>query len=403
MLDYVFKQEESTTFVYLKGRIDGITSPELQASFSKSILEGNRLFVLDFSEVNYVSSFGIRVFMSLRKELDSAGGKMAFLGVTPSIKEIFKISGFLRIFQFIDSINELNFADKKVKTNDNVIDKESKLFKFKIKEIQNVQKGNLIPIGKIEPFLNSDYSKEDVVRIDNNLEFGIGLATAGDNFEDYNKFFGDSLLINKNLFWYPAVKNPTVDYMISGDNSYNKQFLNGIGFSGKFSKIIYAESKNEFSEIADFLNEIAAIIDSTIFGVVLIFESKGIWGMNIKKVPLKENKPQKGLDIFEEANFADWFNFPMEPEWNHHLVAGVSIYNKTKSQYPKLRYFFPNATNFHTHCVVYERGFINNDLDIFKKELNRISTELNPLRVFHLLGNSCFKKIMAGIIIPEIK
>ncbi len=404
MLDYLFKQEESTTFVYLKGRIDGITSPELQSAFSKSILEGNRLFVLDLAEVNYVSSVGIRVFMSLRKELDSAGGKMAFLGVTPSIKEIFKISGFLRIFQFVNDISELNFTAGTAKSVSNVIEKESNEFKFKIKENPNVTKGTFSAIGKMEPFLTSDYSDSDVVKIGNNIEFGLGLATAGDNFNDFNKFFGDSLLINNNLFWYPAVKNPTVDYMISSENSFNKQFLNGMGFSGKFSKIIFAESKNESSEIGNFFSEIASMIDSTVFCIVMIFESKGLWGMNIKKVPFGENKPQNNNDdIFDEKNFAEWFNFPMEPEWNHHLVAGAAVYNKTKSQYPKLKNFFPNNTNFHTHCVVYERGFMNNDINLFEKEVNRITTELNPLRVFHLLGNSSFKKVMAGIIIPEIK
>ncbi len=404
MLEFIYKQDQNYTLVELNGRIDGITSAELLASFSKSILDGNRNFILDFTNVNYISSVGIRVFMSFRKELDSAGGKMAFYKVTPSIKEIFKISGFLKIFQFVDNLDEISAKDVKQVSLSDIISKETDEIKFKIKNLNQNSNGKFKTIGNMNPFLKSEYTDKDIVTIDtNNYEYGLGLATAGDNFVDYNKFFGDALLVNNNLFWYPAVKNPTVDYMIAKNNSYNKQFLNGIAFTGKYSQIILAESKNEFSELNKLISELTEIIDAPLFCVVMIFESKGLWGMNIKKVPLKENKPQKEGDIFAESNFAEWFNFPMEPEWNHHLVVSTGIVVKDKSKYPELLPFLPNATNYHFHSVVFERGFINNDLNLFDKELIRITTELNPMRVFHLLGMSNFKKMLAGIIIPENK
>ncbi len=404
MLEFSYNHEDSHTKVLLKGRIDGITSSELLTSFSKSILDGNRSFILDFSDVNYISSVGIRVFMSFRKELDSAGGKMVFCKVTPSIKDIFKISGFLKIFQFADSFEDILINEKpKIAVEDTTI-KETDEFKFKIRTINNVAKGNLKTIGKMSPFINSEYSQDDVDTIDSkDFDFGLGLATAGDNFSDYHKFFGESLLVNNNLFWYPSVKNPTVDYMISNNNSYNKQFLNGLAFSGQYSKIILAESKNEFSELNKLVSELIDLVNEPLFCIVIIFESKGLWGMNIKKVPFIENKPVKGGDIFADENFADWFNFPMEPEWNHHLVVSTGIIAKDKTQFPALIPFFPQSANFHLHSVVFERGFINNDLNLFDKELNRITTELNPMRVFHLLGMSNFKKMLAGIIIPEIK
>jgi len=77
------------------GRIDTITSPELEAAV---LLEGVEELVFDLSQVDYISSAGLRVLLASQKKM--AGKKMTITGARPAVKEVFDITGFSDIFTF---------------------------------------------------------------------------------------------------------------------------------------------------------------------------------------------------------------------------------------------------------------------------------------------------------------
>ena len=77
------------------GRVDTITSPELEAAVQ---LEGVEELVFDLSKVDYVSSAGLRVLLASQKKM--AGKKMVIVGACPAVKEVFDITGFSDIFTF---------------------------------------------------------------------------------------------------------------------------------------------------------------------------------------------------------------------------------------------------------------------------------------------------------------
>ena len=77
------------------GRIDTITSPELEAAV---VLEGVDELVFDLSGVDYISSAGLRVLLASQKKM--AGKKMLISGSRPAVKEVFDITGFSDIFTF---------------------------------------------------------------------------------------------------------------------------------------------------------------------------------------------------------------------------------------------------------------------------------------------------------------
>lgn len=77
------------------GRVDTLTSPELEAAVQ---LDGVEELVFDLSEVDYISSAGLRVLLSSQKKM--AGKKMVVKGSRPAVKEVFDITGFSDIFTF---------------------------------------------------------------------------------------------------------------------------------------------------------------------------------------------------------------------------------------------------------------------------------------------------------------
>lgn len=77
------------------GRVDTITSPELEAAV---VLDGVEELVFDLAEVDYVSSAGLRVLLSSQKKM--AGKSMKIVNAKPAVKEVFDITGFTDIFTF---------------------------------------------------------------------------------------------------------------------------------------------------------------------------------------------------------------------------------------------------------------------------------------------------------------
>ncbi|QOX63006.1 STAS domain-containing protein [Anoxybacterium hadale] len=81
--------------VALSGRLDTTTAPQLEAEL-KASMNGVESLVLDFSELEYISSAGLRVLLSAQKVM-SKQGKMVIRHVNETILEVFEVTGFTDI------------------------------------------------------------------------------------------------------------------------------------------------------------------------------------------------------------------------------------------------------------------------------------------------------------------
>jgi len=85
-------RNDSALTLALEGRLDSVTSPELENVLKNSQEETDSL-VLDFSKVDYVSSAGLRALLSAHKRMSAQGG-MKITNVNEGVMEIFKMTGF---------------------------------------------------------------------------------------------------------------------------------------------------------------------------------------------------------------------------------------------------------------------------------------------------------------------
>lgn len=76
----------------LEGRLDTMTSPELEKEL-KASLEGIDSLTLDFSKLEYISSAGLRVLLSAHKAMSGKGG-MTVRNVNEIVREVFDVTGF---------------------------------------------------------------------------------------------------------------------------------------------------------------------------------------------------------------------------------------------------------------------------------------------------------------------
>lgn len=87
--------ESDALTLALSGRLDTTTSPQLEEELNAS-LDGIHDLTLDFTELNYISSAGLRVLLAAQKRMNTQGD-MRVTGVNDTIQEIFEVTGFSEI------------------------------------------------------------------------------------------------------------------------------------------------------------------------------------------------------------------------------------------------------------------------------------------------------------------
>lgn len=82
--------------IAVEGRIDTVTSPDLEKTILDNISEAEDM-TIDLKGVDYISSAGLRVLLSTQKIMDKQG-KLLICGVGENVMEIFEVTGFVDIF-----------------------------------------------------------------------------------------------------------------------------------------------------------------------------------------------------------------------------------------------------------------------------------------------------------------
>ncbi|MEJ2229909.1 MAG: STAS domain-containing protein [Nitrospirales bacterium] len=97
----------SVIILSLKGRLDASTSKVVEESLLNKINNTQeRLFVVDFKQLDYISSAGLRVLLVAAKILKSKNGKIVLANLNDHLKRIFEITGFREIFPIFQNQEE---------------------------------------------------------------------------------------------------------------------------------------------------------------------------------------------------------------------------------------------------------------------------------------------------------
>jgi len=92
MLNIKKNNENNNLVVFLSGRLDTTTAPQLENELKES-LDGVSSLTLDMEKLEYISSAGLRVLLSAQKKMN-AQGDMKVVHVGETIMEIFEVTGF---------------------------------------------------------------------------------------------------------------------------------------------------------------------------------------------------------------------------------------------------------------------------------------------------------------------
>lgn len=98
-------KQDKANVLRVKGRMDAVSAPSFEERITQMIQEGGQNFIVDFSELEYISSAGLRSILASAKKIKAKQGAFFLADLRDTVKEVFEISGFQAIIPMYESVD----------------------------------------------------------------------------------------------------------------------------------------------------------------------------------------------------------------------------------------------------------------------------------------------------------
>jgi anti-sigma B factor antagonist len=110
-MEIIEAKQNDITIIALTGRLDTLSSSSLEDKLLDTINKNQSKIIIDFSQLDFISSSGLRVLLTAGKQMKSAQGRLVLCSLKDHVKEVFDVAGFSMLFKMFssqeDSIKEL--------------------------------------------------------------------------------------------------------------------------------------------------------------------------------------------------------------------------------------------------------------------------------------------------------
>lgn len=98
-----FKTQNNILIIKVNGSIDSNTAPDIQEKVLEASADSKNV-IIDLSEVDFVSSAGLRVILMIYRQIKSKNGKVVLVGVSEEIEDVMTVTGFANFFEMVDTV-----------------------------------------------------------------------------------------------------------------------------------------------------------------------------------------------------------------------------------------------------------------------------------------------------------
>ena len=92
--------------VTLNGRLDATTSADCEVKIEPVLVAGTKAVMFDLSNLEYISSMGLRFVLKTKKTVEGYGGSVHIINMQPQIEKVFEIANMLKGFSLFKSVKE---------------------------------------------------------------------------------------------------------------------------------------------------------------------------------------------------------------------------------------------------------------------------------------------------------
>lgn len=320
VLDIHITRQGARFELVLKGRVDAFGSRTLEEEIKAQMKLGRHELILNFQEVDFISSAGIRVFIKYFKELKTIGGALHVSELSEMVQTVFEMSGLSTMLTRAE-------AGLTVDQKAEGIKKETDSALYYLIENLPDNKMKLILSGEPGKVKQADYQEEDVT-LENypGNKYGIGLGALGNSFENTASRFGELLSVGEAVIYLPTDGSNSADYMEkSGALVPEAVTLSSVSFQGDFSKVVGFRAKEGERHVSlDALaKDLLQMSNSDAIGVVIVAETTGLVGCSLNVSPVKGQRSPFAFPAIRED-----MSFTTEPEHDGCIAVITGVVHK---------------------------------------------------------------------------
>ena len=105
-MDRIKEIQDGIKVFHLRGRLDSNTSQKLEDELFRAISDGSNKIIVDFENVDYISSAGLQVILEAYHRILREDGQFIFCSMQKHIREIFKATGIDDLVLILDNMNQ---------------------------------------------------------------------------------------------------------------------------------------------------------------------------------------------------------------------------------------------------------------------------------------------------------
>ena len=99
MVNITMNEKDGRLVVAISGDLDNAASSQAEQSLAPLYERTDCDIVIDCTEMNYISSSGLRILLNIYKHTRTNGHVSILTGMTDEVEEVFQLSGFLQLFK----------------------------------------------------------------------------------------------------------------------------------------------------------------------------------------------------------------------------------------------------------------------------------------------------------------
>ncbi len=369
-----FEQRGKYLLIQPKGRLDASWSEHFTDTILRQIREGKHHLVIDASEMDFLSSAGIRALLMVYKELSIVQGSFAVSNPTAFVEQTLSTSGF-QMWLKKGLPEDLPAAGVGGETD---AAENSGIQSFVLNE--NARLSAAEP-ADWRPWEVVEKERVQMLTFSKNI-CALGIGSAAGTFEEARDHFGEFLAAAGNVVYQPPDEQAPPDYLIA-----EKQFLprmqcvQALSCKGEMAHLLrFAPTKAiPFYTASALLKHILDQIEGKPAGFVVLGEIEGLVGTALIRSPgrIRENRDM----TFPEVR--DWLTFCGERSYSHQqaLITGI-VSRAGATRLPSMPSAPDVATHMHGAVFPYQ-PLPNGKIDL-EIAIAKFFNGPPPLAVMHL-------------------
>ena len=93
-------EKDGALVAAFEGRLDPAAAPQVESELKPLMEASGKDVILDCTDLSYISSSGLRIFLSILKTVKPKGSHVFITGMNSDLRNVFTMTGFINLFEF---------------------------------------------------------------------------------------------------------------------------------------------------------------------------------------------------------------------------------------------------------------------------------------------------------------